>query len=194
MTNPTFSYSFKDIDGRAVVVSYHRQEKDLNRGRHPVVTFAPATRTDILAGAPGQRPLRVLIERHILAERLQGDDTSVPPSPRADGHRDRTREHPNRHLASYAGILQVDAFDGLQPPLSSRRNSRASADASVMRTVLALWHLNSDATAPNPTSSVLPGLIRFLRQLVDHPKEFARLANEEPVSREALDGSHCAPC
>jgi hypothetical protein len=116
MTNPTVSYSFKDINGRAVVVSYHRQEKDLNRGRHPVVTFAPATRTDILAGAPGQRPLRVLIERHILAERLQGDDTSVPPSPRADGHRDRTREHPNRHLASYAGILQVDAFDGYSRP------------------------------------------------------------------------------
>jgi hypothetical protein len=114
MTSPTVSYSFKDIDGRAVVVSYHRQEKDLNRGRHSVVTFAPATRTDILAGAPGQRPLRVLIERHILAERLQGDDTSVPPSPRADG--DRTREHPNRHLASYAGILQVDAFDGYSRP------------------------------------------------------------------------------
>jgi transposase len=38
-----------------------------------------------------------------------GRDSSAPlfyPS------RDCTREHPNRHLASYAGILQADAFDG----------------------------------------------------------------------------------
>jgi hypothetical protein len=65
MTNPTVSYSFKDIDGRAVVVSYHRQEKDLNRGRHPVVTFAPATRTDILAGRRDEqhRRLRHLVRR-----------------------------------------------------------------------------------------------------------------------------------
>jgi transposase len=26
--------------------------------------------------------------------------------------RDCRREHPNRHLASYAGILQANAFDG----------------------------------------------------------------------------------
>src|SRR5271163_3671784 len=26
--------------------------------------------------------------------------------------RDRTREHPERHLAGYAGILQADAYDG----------------------------------------------------------------------------------
>jgi hypothetical protein len=52
--------------------------------------------------------------------------------------RDCTREHPNRHLASYAGILQPDAFDA-NPRLSSWRNGRASADARVMRTGLALW-------------------------------------------------------
>jgi transposase len=37
-----------------------------------------------------------------------GRDSSAPllyPS------RDCRREHPNRHLASYAGVLQADAFD-----------------------------------------------------------------------------------
>jgi hypothetical protein len=53
MTNPTVSYSVKDIDRRAVVVSYHRQEKKISiADGTPVVTFAPVTRTNVLAGAP----------------------------------------------------------------------------------------------------------------------------------------------
>jgi hypothetical protein len=88
------------------------------------------------ACAAALRPLHALIERHVLPERLQGDDTTVPML--AKGHsvalfypsRDRTREHPNRHLASCAGILQVDDFDGYSRPLSSRRNSRVSADVT----------------------------------------------------------------
>jgi hypothetical protein len=81
-----------------------------------------------------------LIERHVLAAaRLHGDDTTVPilakgqtetgriwvyvredrpfggkdpPAALFYASRERTREHPERHLASYAGILQADAFDG----------------------------------------------------------------------------------
>jgi hypothetical protein len=72
-------------------------------------------------------------------ERLHGDDTTVPilakgqtetgrvwvyvrddrpfggkdpPAALFDASRDRTREHPERHLAGYAGVLQADAFDG----------------------------------------------------------------------------------
>jgi len=79
-------------------------------------------------------PLAALIEAHVLAaERLHGDDATVPvlargktvtgrvwtyvrddrpfagPAPPAAMFRysrDRTAEHPNRHLAGYAGILQ----------------------------------------------------------------------------------------
>lgn len=79
-----------------------------------------------------------LIDGHVLAaERLHGDDTTVPvlakgktitgrvwtyvrddrpfggPAPPAAMFRysrDRTAEHPNRHLAGYAGILQADAY------------------------------------------------------------------------------------
>ena len=92
------------------------------------------------ACAAALRPLHALIERHVLAaERLHGDDTTVPilakgrtvtgrvwvyvrddrpfggrdpPAALFCASRDRTREHPERHLANYAGILQADAFDG----------------------------------------------------------------------------------
>src|SRR5271169_5669623 len=92
------------------------------------------------ACAAALRPLHALIETHVLAaERLHGDDTTVPilatgqtvtgrvwvyvrddrpfggkdpPAALFYASRDRTREHPERHLAGYAGILQADAYDG----------------------------------------------------------------------------------
>jgi transposase len=92
------------------------------------------------ACAAALRPLHALIEAHVMAaERLHGDDTTVPilakgqtktgrvwvyvrddrpfggkdpPAALFYASRDRTREHPERHLAGYAGILQADAFDG----------------------------------------------------------------------------------
>jgi transposase len=85
-------------------------------------------------------PLHGLIEAHVLAaERLHGDDTTVPILAKAKtitGHiwtyvrddrpfggrappaalyyasRDRRHEHPARHLASFTGILQADAYSG----------------------------------------------------------------------------------
>ena len=85
-------------------------------------------------------PLRRLVEAHVMAaERLHGDDTTVPVlakgktdtgrlwiyvrddkpfggagPPAAIFHysRDRRGEHPQAHLAGYAGILQADAYDG----------------------------------------------------------------------------------
>jgi transposase len=92
------------------------------------------------ACAAALKPLHALIERHVLAaDRLHGDDTTVPilakgqtetgrvwvyvrddrpfggkdpPAALFYASRDRTREHPERHLAAYAGVLQADAFDG----------------------------------------------------------------------------------
>jgi transposase len=86
------------------------------------------------------QPLHDLIEVHVLAaERLHGDDTTVPilakgktitghiwtyvrddrpfagPAPPAAlyyASRDRRQEHPQRHLQHYAGILQADAYSG----------------------------------------------------------------------------------
>jgi transposase len=86
------------------------------------------------------RPLHDLIARHVLAaDRLHGDDTTVPvlakgktdtgrawvyvrddapfggPAPPAAlffYSRDRSGEHPERHLQGFAGLLQADAFAG----------------------------------------------------------------------------------
>jgi transposase len=86
------------------------------------------------------QPLHALIERHVLAaERLHGDDTTVPILAKGEtvkgriwtyvrddrpfaGHappaalyyasRDRRQEHPSRHLCGFTGILQADAYSG----------------------------------------------------------------------------------
>jgi len=86
------------------------------------------------------RPLHALIEAHVrCAERLHGDDTTVPilakgktrtgriwtyvrddrpfggrapPAALYYASRDRRHEHPERHLQDYAGILQADAYSG----------------------------------------------------------------------------------
>jgi transposase len=92
------------------------------------------------AAAFALMPLYRLIEAHVLAaERLHGDDTTVPvmaksktdiarlwvyvrddrpfagaDPPAALFHysRDRRGEHPQAHLASWSGILQADAYSG----------------------------------------------------------------------------------
>jgi transposase len=86
------------------------------------------------------QPLHALIETHVLAaERLHGDDTTVPilaKGKTVTGHiwtyvrddcpfggaappaalyyasRDRRQEHPERHLQGFADILQADAYSG----------------------------------------------------------------------------------
>ena len=86
------------------------------------------------------QPLHALIEAHVLAaERLHGDDTTVPILAKGQtvkGHiwtyvrndrpfggrappaalyyasRDRRHEHPARHLQGFRGILQADAYSG----------------------------------------------------------------------------------
>ena len=95
-------------------------------------------------------PLHLLIEAHVLAaERLHGDDTTVPvlaktktdvgrlwtyvrddrpfagPAPPAAlfrYSRDRRAEHPVGHLAGYRGILQADAYAGYNALFRSGRS------------------------------------------------------------------------
>ena len=92
------------------------------------------------SGCKALEPMLRLVEAHVMAaERLHGDDTTVPvlakgktdtgrcwvyvrddkpfggPSPPAAMFyysRDRKGEHPQTHLARYAGLFQADAFDG----------------------------------------------------------------------------------
>jgi transposase len=95
------------------------------------------------------QPLHELIEAHVLgAERLHGDDTTVPilakgktvtgriwtyvrddrpfgghapPAALYYASRDRRQEHPERHLRDFTGILQADAYSGYNGLYDSSR-------------------------------------------------------------------------
>ena len=103
-------------------------------------------------------PLHELIKTHVFAaERLHGDDTTVPvlakqktvigrvwayvrddrpfagPDPPAAlffYSRNRNGEHPNRHLAGYAGILQADAYGGFNGLYDAKRSPRPITEAA----------------------------------------------------------------
>jgi transposase len=98
------------------------------------------------------QPLYLLIEAHALsAERLHADDTTVPvlakgkvdtariwtyvrddrpfggPAPPVAlfyYSRDRRGEHPERHLSSYTGIIQADAYAGYNALLKAERSPK----------------------------------------------------------------------
>ena len=95
------------------------------------------------ACAAALKPVHSLIEAHVLsAERLHGDDTTVPilakgktdtgriwtyvrddrpfggqspPAALYYASRNRRQEHPECHLKSFTGILQADAYSGYNP-------------------------------------------------------------------------------
>jgi transposase len=103
-------------------------------------------------------PLYELIRAHVFAgERVHGDETTVPvmakhqtrkgrlwtyvrddkpfagPAPPAAVFfysRDRTGEHPERHLTGYAGILQADAYAGFLRLYAADRRPGPIAEAS----------------------------------------------------------------
>ena len=103
------------------------------------------------------QPLYALIETHVLAaERLFGDDTTVPilaksktvtgriwtyvrddrpfggtapPAALYYASRDRRQEHPERHLRDFAGILQADAYSGYNALYDPGREKGAVASA-----------------------------------------------------------------
>jgi transposase len=103
-------------------------------------------------------PLVALIRAHVMAaSRIHGDDTTVPvlakgktiigrlwtyvrddrpfagPAPPAATFfysRNRAGEHPNQHLAGYAGILQADAYAGFNDLYVPTRQSGPVAEAA----------------------------------------------------------------
>ena len=107
---------------------------------------------------PCSSPLRELIRRHVFdAERVHGDDTTVPvlakgktvtgrlwtyvrddrpfagPDPPAAVFfysRNRGGEHPARHLAGYAGILQADAYAGFGDLYDGKRRPGPITEAA----------------------------------------------------------------
>ena len=128
-----------------ILVEKFGQHQPLNRQAERYaregVTISLSTMADAVGSAcAALAPLSRLLEAHVLtAERLHGDDTTVPvmatgktdigrcwvyvrddrpfggPAPPAAMFyysRDRKGEHPRQHLAGFSGIFQADAFDG----------------------------------------------------------------------------------
>jgi transposase len=121
------------------------QHQPLNRQseryRREGVDLSVSTLADLVGACTSAlQPLHALIERHVLAaERLHGDDTTVPilakhktvkghiwtyvrddrpfgerapPAALYYASRDRRHEHPAWHLHGFTGILQADAYSG----------------------------------------------------------------------------------
>jgi transposase len=128
-----------------ILFEKYGQHQPLNRQSERYAREGVALSLSTLADQVGTctavlRPLHDLIAAHVLAaERLHGDDTTVPvlakgktdtgrawvyvrddapfggPDPPAalfHYSRDRSGTHPERHLAGFTGILQADAYAG----------------------------------------------------------------------------------
>ena len=128
-----------------IVFEKFGQHQPLNRQAERYAREGVALSLSTLADQVGAcvhvlRPIFERLEAHVLAaERLHGDDTTVPvlakgktdtgrcwvyvrddrpfggrapPAAVFYYSRDRSGEHPRRHLSSFAGILQADAYAG----------------------------------------------------------------------------------
>jgi transposase len=121
------------------------------------------------------RPLYQLIRAHVFAgERVHGDDTPVPVLARgrtATGRawvyvrddrpfggrappaavffysRDRTGEHPERHLQGYAGILQADAYAGFNRLYEAGRQGGPIVEAACWAHARRKFFVLADVTA-----------------------------------------------
>ena len=159
-------------------------------------------------------PLVTLIDAHVLAAgRLHGDDTTVPllakgrtvvarvwtyvrddrpfagPAPPAAMFRysrDRTAEHPRRHLASYQGILQADAYAGFNDLyMAGRRPGPVTEAACWAHGRRKLFKLAEVARAPLAVEAV-----RRIDAIFDAERAINGLPAEQ---RLAVRRQHIAP-
>lgn len=80
MTNATVADAVKGVDGRTVTVSYHGKEKKISiPDGTPVVTFAPATKDDLVPGAVVFIPAEKAATGTIAHQILVGKNGVVPP-------------------------------------------------------------------------------------------------------------------
>ena len=143
------------------------------------------------------RPLYTLIETHVLsAERLHGDDTTVPilakgktetgrvwtyvrddrpfggkdpPAALYYASRDRSGEHPERHLKSFAGILQADAYSGYIRLYHADRRPRPIVEALCWshgrRKFFELADIAANARRGSDASPISPIALEAVRRI-----------------------------
>src|SRR5674476_162472 len=179
-------------------------------------------------------PLLRLVESHVMAaERLHGDDTTVPvlakgktdigrcwiylrddrpfggagpPAAMFYYSRDRRGEHPQAHLARYAGILQADAYDGYnQLYLAGRRPGpiqEAACWAHARRPFFAMADIEENARRKAarkkeiPLSPIAIEVVRRIDALFEIERSIngkgaeERLAVRQMLSQPLVDDLH----
>jgi hypothetical protein len=168
------------------------------RYAHEGVDLSVSTLADqVGACTAALAPLHALIEAHVLAaERLHGDDTTVPilakgktatgriwtyvrddwpfggPAPPAAlyyASRDRTREHPARHLQNFTGILQADAYGGYNGLYDPARTQGAVTPAlcwaHARRQFFELADIARNARRGRNASAISPVALEAVRRI-----------------------------
>ena len=170
------------------------------------------------ACAAALKPLHALIEAHVLAaERLHGDDTTVPilargktdtgriwthvrddrpfggqspPAALYYASRDRRQEHPERHLKSFTGILQADAYGGYNPLFKVERDpgplTQALCWAHARRKFFVLADIAANAKRgknATPISPIAFEAVKRIDALFDIEREINGLAADERLER-----------
>ena len=180
------------------------------------------------AAAFALMPLYKLIEAHVLAAtRIHGDDTTVPvmakgktdtarlwvyvrddrpfagPDPPAalfHYSRDRRSEHPRRHLATWQGILQADAYGGYNELYAAGRQPGPVLEAGCFAHARRKFFELADAEGAarrksrgERVSSVYPIALEAVQRL-DAVFEIERGINgSSPAERLAVRREHSAP-
>lgn len=192
---------------------YSREGIDLS-----LSTFAD----QVGACAAALKPVHSLIEAHVLgAERLHGDDTTVPilakgktdtgriwtyvrddrpfggqspPAALYYASRNRRQEHPERHLRSFAGILQADAYSGYNPLFKVDRDpgplTQALCWSHARRKFFVLADIATNARRRKnaaPISPIALEAVKRIDALFDIEREINGLAAGERLERRRRD-------
>jgi len=174
------------------------------------------------ACAAALKPIHSLIEAHVLAaERLHGDDTTVPilakgktdtgriwtyvrddrpfgglspPAALYYASRDRRQEHPERHLKSFTGILQADAYGGYNPLFKADRDpgplTQALCWAHARRKFFVLADIAANAKRGKNAASISPMALEAVKRidaLFDIEREINWLAADQRLERRRKD-------
>lgn len=174
------------------------------------------------ACAAALKPIHSLIEAHVLtAERLHGDDTTVPilakgktdtgriwtyvrddrpfgglspPAALFYSSRDRRQEHPERHLKTFSGILQADAYSGYNPLFKVDRDPaplrQALCWAHSRRKFFVLADIGANAKRGNKAAPISPMALEAVKRidaLFDIEREINGLAADQRMERRRKD-------
>lgn len=179
------------------------------------------------ACAVALKPIHSLIEAHVLAaERLHGDDTTVPilakgktdtgriwtyvrddrpfgglspPAALFYASRDRRQEHPERHLKTFTGILQADAYGGYNPLFKIDRDpaplTQALCWAHSRRKFFVLADIAANAKRGSKAAPISPMALEAIKRidtLFDIEREINGLAAAERLERRRQDSQPLA--